>query len=93
MKARWKLNPEDVLRVGGGGAMSMGKNKTRARYNQLRYEEVVLFHKPTGVSISGNTGRHRKSKTEWKKTYDDLCSKLMKELEEKVARHLKIPGR
>lgn len=86
---KYKLNPSEVQTGGSEGTSCCPGSKKGPR---LKRAEVVLVHLPTGVRISGYIPPTIQSKKNWKKIYQEVWDKLFKELEVKVAQHLRIPG-
>lgn len=88
---RFELDPADVS-VGGSGFASP-LNGSRSRVQHVRSYEVTLYHKPTGVSVTGLLPPARRSKGAWRVEYAKLRERLMADLEQAVARRLRLPGR
>lgn len=51
------------------------------------------MHVPTGVEVRGQVPQGHYSKKEMRQLRQELYQKLFVELERKVAKHLRVPGR
>lgn len=89
MKEKWKLNPDDVA----WGWMGSSGGGTFERKTKITSRSVRLIHKPTKIEVKGEISPGHYSKKEMRKLSEDLYQKLFTELEQKVAKHLRIPGR
>lgn len=90
---RWKLDPKDVLRtMGQAGATTLTQSRPFNRQNQLRAYELKLVHQPTKITVTRLFGPAQHSKKKWSQILEDGYDDLWPELEEAVARHLRIPG-
>jgi hypothetical protein len=87
----WEMNREDV--TWSGSASSTGKSGAMARKEKVTSASYELTHRPTGLTVRGEVPAGRYSKKEMRALKEKLFARLYKELEEKVARHLRIPGR
>jgi len=86
---KWELNPNDVnWSMGGSSSGGTFERKTKITSRQLK-----LYHVPTKVYVEGEIEPGHYSKKEMKKLTEELRQRLYKELEQKVAKHLRIPGR
>lgn len=92
-KKKWSIDPDDVSMGWNGSASTVVHSKNWDRRNQIRSYEVTLRHIPTGVSITKRTAEKMLSRQEWKREMETFQAELMKDLEDKVAKHLRIPGR
>ena len=90
MKEKWKLNPKDVC-WGWSGSSSGGSSFARKTKRTSR--NVWVKHMPTNVVVQGEILQGNYSKKEMKQLTENLREKLLVELEQKVAKHLRIPGR
>lgn len=86
-KQRWHLDPADVI---DGWMGSISKTPAGKWRNGLT---MTMTHVPTGVKVEGKTPQRRYSRPEMQKARRELRVRLFAELEEKVARELRIPGR
>ena len=91
MRAKWSLDPEDVVYRGCGS--SSGKSRQFSRRLRETGYRIVLVHRPTGLEVQGEIPAGSFSKKEMQKLREELYRKLFAELEAKVARHLRAPGR
>ncbi|HEU4558064.1 MAG TPA: hypothetical protein VFS20_09450 [Longimicrobium sp.] len=55
--------------------------------------EIRLAHRPTGIEVTGEVPEGHYSRAELTRLRADLRARLFAELEQRVARHLRIPGR
>lgn len=85
----WTLNPNDVNWTGSGSS----SGGTFERKTKVTSRSLKLYHVPTKVYVEGEIPAGHYSKKEMKKLVDKLKEQLYKELEQKVAKHLRIPGR
>jgi len=90
---KWKLDPKDVRRtMGDVRATTVTQSHQFNRQNQLRTYELKLVHQPTQVTVARLFGPAQHSKKKWNQILEDGYDDLWPELEEAVARHLRIPG-
>lgn len=93
MIKKFKLEQSDIEETFGfASASSIIHSKPYNRNNQLRQYEIILRHKPTGISVSKTLGPSQLSKTKWKELINKSFAELYKPLEHSVARKLKIKG-
>lgn len=86
---KWRLDEADVCQMGGGGYMkSHGKPA-----NTQRAVEVTLLHRPTRISVTLRSPLVSMSRPAAAKLRDDMRAQLLPQLEELVAKHLRVPGR
>ena len=92
MPAKWNLDPKDV---GGSGSSAKSKHRGAKGHWQvvMRSLSYTLTHIPTGVSVIGTIPPGHHSKTEMRRLREKLHECLFVELEAKVAKYLRIPGR
>jgi hypothetical protein len=92
MGTKWKLNPEDV-----GGGSSSGSGSRRGRYGRMYTVRCsyrrTMTHIPTGIEVTGEIPTGNYTKKQMRQLRQELEQKLFLELEAKVAKHLRIPGR
>jgi hypothetical protein len=92
MGANWKMNPEEV-----GVTYSGGSSCKRGRHGRMRAVSrscrCILIHVPTGLQVAGEIPSGGYSKKEMRKLQAEIYPKLFSELEAKVAKHLRVPGR
>jgi len=93
-KEKWRLNPDEVNWTGMSMSSGRRKHATRSgRASSITGAEYVLIHTPSQISVSGNVPKGNYSRSEMRKKQDRLFRELFSELEIKVAKFLKIPGR
>jgi len=94
-KVRRVLDPADV-EVGLTGSASSPRTGNRRRLSRaldLRAMTVTVRHRPTGIVLQGDIPEEHYSKDEMRKLKEAVVERLMRELEQAVARHLRVPGR
>jgi len=76
-------------------ASSSGKPRSARDSRKLdkRAITVRLEHVPTGIFVEAAIPEGHYSRAELRKLKDQLSAQLFGELESKVARHLRVPGR
>lgn len=92
---RWTL-PENEVTSGMTGASSSSRGGRVARTSRKRNLTSLTFrlcHQPTGISVSARIPTGHYSRKEMLAERERLRTELWGELEEKVARHLRVPGR
>ena len=90
----WQL-PRSEVNV-SSRASSSGTRHRSARDSRNLDERAVTIrmeHAPSGLFVEGSIPEGHYSKNEMRKLKDALSDRLFRELETKVARHLRIPGR
>ncbi len=92
MGAKWNLDPKDV-----GSHESTGSSSYRGSHGRLQTTRhlfsYTLKHIPTGVLVSAKVPPGNYSRKEMRRLREQLYQQLFVELEAKVAKHLRIPGR
>ena len=89
----WQLPKDEVAWSGFGFASTRRrKRSTASRAVDLRGWEMTLVHLPTGLSVSGEIPKGHYSKKQMQREREDLWARLWPELEDLVARHLRLPG-
>jgi hypothetical protein len=73
--------------------MSGRKNARQPRHMDVRSVSITLVHRPTKIEVGGQVPEGHYSRKEMISQHKALCSQLFAELETRVAKHLKIPGR
>mgnify|MGYP007080183204 CR=1 FL=1 len=95
-KNSWKIDLKDVS-IGGGGFMRSGRQTSRWTKQPSIMDEksknIELIHKPTQITVNGEVPLGHYSKKEMQHSTEALKTKLFLELETKVAKYLRIPGR
>jgi hypothetical protein len=90
---KWKMDPEDVnYSPTSAGSSTLTKKRNFERKLKLSHRMMQLTHLPTGVFVSEEIPKGHYSKKEMRKAEDVLYQKLYPLLENKVARHLRLPG-
>jgi hypothetical protein len=91
---KWHLNPSDVTWAMGSTTSGRRTHATRSgRASSTTSADMELIHIPSKISVKGCIEPGSYSRSEMVSKKDELYKKLFKELEDKVARRLKIPGR
>ena len=93
MKEIWRLNPKEVHFYGGSSNASKRKNARQQRIIDVRTAEINLVHSPTKIEVKGTIPAGNYSKKEMVRLTEALRGALFLELENKVAKFLKIPKR
>jgi hypothetical protein len=86
---KWFLNPDEVgfsYNASSGGGTFERRTKITAR-------RLCLQHLPTKIRVEKEIPPGHYSKKEMQKLTEELKKQLFIELEQKVAKHLRIPGR
>lgn len=86
---KWSLNPDEV-NEGWSGSSSGG---TFERKTKITSCCIQLVHQPTKIKVEGEVPVGNYSKNEMRQRTENMKEKLLIELEQKVAKHLRIPGR
>ena len=90
---KWKLPENEVTYLGSGGTSTRRRKRSIAsRAVDLRSWEFTLIHIPTDVRVSGKIPEGHYSQKQMQQKRQELYSKLWVLLEEKVAKHLRLPG-
>lgn len=84
---KWALDPDDIS-VSWRGLTIGGDPEVR-----LREFELTVTHRPTGLSVTKAAPRNHYSRKQGAKTRGQLEKDATAELEELVAKHLRVPGR
>src|SRR5260370_16846272 len=85
----WKLDPADVG-WGAGGGFSGKRRKHPNRKLDLTCSTVILWHKPTGISVTEEVPIGHYSKREMQLLRRKLYPHLYARLEKLVAKHLGV---
>jgi hypothetical protein len=91
--ARWVLDPADVDTFETSSRASGRRRAALSRALDASAHLVRLTHRPTGVEVSGEIPQGNYSRTEMTQLRQELHARLLAELEQRVARHLRVPGR
>lgn len=89
----WKLDPAEVTWGFYSSATSTRRKRRLSRELDSRAMEVKLVHVPTGIEVTGEVPKGHYSKKAMQQRRHELFGDLFAELENRVARHLRIPGR
>jgi len=92
-KNAWHLDPAEVGWATDGSTSTRRRKRRLSRKLDNRSLRLRLTHIPTGISVSGEIPTGNYSKNEMKAAEEELSANLFNQLESKVARHLRIPGR
>jgi hypothetical protein len=92
MKPIWSLNKTDVNSSFGISTSVNRKNARQQRDQDVRTVTVTLVHEPTGIEVQGEV-KGNFSRKDLTGAKNNLYNKLYKDLENKVAKQLKIGGR
>jgi len=92
-KMRFGLDRNDLdwgevgSRAGGSASARVG------RASATTGKSIYIQHLPTKIKVEGTVEKGYYSKSEMKHLRNQLFEKLLKELENKVAKKLRVPGR
>lgn len=87
----WRLETKDV--VGGTTSFSSGASGKGGRKTQARSRKIYLKHLPTDIRVEGEIPQGHYSREEMRRAHQALEEALFAELEERVAKALRIKGR
>jgi hypothetical protein len=90
---RWSLNPAEVDAAMMGTTTSGRSQRRESRALDVRSVKLTLKHRPTGVVVVGAVPDGHYARKEMTRLKAELRAGLFRELESKVARVLRIPGR
>jgi hypothetical protein len=93
MNTSWNLNSKEVRWYDGWATTSLRINSRQSRKVDSRSAEINLVHEPTKIEVKGTVRAGHYSKKEMTQLHKTLYQKLFIELENKVAKFLKIPKR
>lgn len=93
--SEWRLDGREVDEGGSRfTAHSGGKSVARTgRSTGIQSAHMTLRHRPTGIQVEGSIDPGHYSRKQMAQMRDELRATLWSDLEGKVARHLRIPGR
>jgi hypothetical protein len=89
----WALDPREVHAFGMSGRSSSRRKAALPRALDVSGVALRLVHHPTGVEVSGDIPAGHYSKARLQALREELHARLFAELERRVARHLRVPGR
>ena len=92
-KERWKLPRNEVRCSGTGSTSTNRKNRNRAsRAVDMRSWRYTLLHVPSSIEVSGEVPSGNYSQKTMQLERQKLFDKLFLELENKVAKYLRLSG-
>jgi hypothetical protein len=89
----WSLNPDEVHSFGMGSRSSTRRRAALPRSLDVSGGSLRLVHHPTGVEAAGDIPAGHYSKARLRALRQELHARLFAELERRVARRLRMPGR
>ncbi len=90
---KWHLPESEVHCSGGGSTRTHRKKLTHAsRAIDERSWRLKLVHAPTGVEVEGEVPMGNYSKKQMQEARERVYQELYRELEKRVAKHLRLPG-
>lgn len=89
----WSLDPAEVQSSSATLRASGRDRASASRALDLSEATIILRHAPTGLEVSGAIAPGHYSRDRLRLLKDDLHRRLFTELEQRVARHLRVPGR
>lgn len=87
MAKKWQLPADEVTEI------TMCSSSVVRNRGIKHGGELTLTHSPTGIEVKDSTPAGDYNKAQQRKLLCDLRERLFKELEGKVAKHLRIGGR
>ena len=93
--ADWHLDPSEVheSRDWYRHSTRSGKVARTSRAQGTQYGHMTLRHVATGIEVEGTVEAGQYTRKEMLRHMDELRSRLWAQLEQRVARHLRLPGR
>jgi hypothetical protein len=92
-KKAWALDPTEVHLFGSGSRSSTRRRASLPRALDVSGGGLRLVHHPTGVEVSGEIPVGHYTKARLQELRAELHARLFAELERRVAKHLRVPGR
>ena len=92
-KPAWSLDTAEVSYSGSGGNCSGRRKAAQSRSLDVTEAAITLRHEPTGIEVNGAVAPGHYSRRQLRELKDALHRQLLAELEQWVAKHLRIPGR
>lgn len=92
----WKMNEKDVIEgvVGSSGGSHRGGRMARtSRKGSMSSSTLTLVHGPTEIRVSGTVPEGHYSHSEMTAERKHLREELWKQLEDAVAKSMRLPGR
>lgn len=90
---RWVLDPAEVDAFEMSGRSGGRRRASLSRSLDVSGCEMRLTHRPTGIEVTGEVPEGNYSRAEMTRLRADLRARLFADLEQRVARHRRIPGR
>jgi hypothetical protein len=90
---KWVLDPAEVDAFETSGRSGGRRQAAQSRALDVSGCQIRLMHRPTGIEVAGEVPEGHYSRAEMTRRKADLRARLYGELEQRVARHLRIPGR
>lgn len=91
--SKFILKPQDISFATTGSRAGGSASAKVSRAASTRSLTVIIRHEPTGLEIQGEIPEARYTKKQMLAAQRDQEQKLFEKLTERVAKHLKIPGR
>jgi hypothetical protein len=92
IRPKWSLDPKHVgSRVIGSNGVSTSRRSRAA--GGPSWARITLLHRPSGVTVEGEIPSGAFTRAQMRVKKEALEQRLFTELQAKVARHLRIPGR
>lgn len=92
----WKMNEKDVVdgtTGSSGGSHRGGRMARTSRKGSLSSSTLTLIHRPTGLRVSGTVAEGHYSHAEMTSERKHLREELWNQLEDAVAKSMRLPGR
>jgi hypothetical protein len=90
---RWSLDRSEVSESRWGHNRGRRSRASQSRALDVTSSEIRLRHEPTGIEVRGEVPPGHRSRAEMRRQEDAVRTRLYAELEDAVARVLRIPGR
>lgn len=92
-RERWHLNRAETDESRGSFTTGFRTSAQQGRSADRRDMWMKLTHRPTGIFVEGKHPFGYYDRKDWTRLTEELRERLFVELEKKVARNLRIPGR
>lgn len=89
----WVLDPAEVDAFVTSGRSGGRRRAAQSRALDVSGCEIRLAHRPTGIEVAGEVPQGHYSRAEMTRLREELRARLFAELEQRVAGHLRTPGR
>lgn len=94
MKSKFELEPKDILESWGGYRHGRRKSLNRVSASvDYRSSTITLRHAPTGIEVKGEVPIGHYTNKQIHAAEADIRDRLLLQLTDAVAKHLRIPGR